>query len=330
MFPASNVSHSPGLTFQEQVYFWRRGLDKLRSKTRFRSVLNKYVLPRKSGRTIQFFRTRDGSANTTATVEGSPGGSGVNLAANVLPVTLTQYSGFGTISDVLEATSFYDMMNELVDHLSYIAALSVDSIARAIFDNSAASASLTAGGTYLRAPDLDAARVTLQNLEVEPYSNGFFKVYMSPMITYDIKNDPAAAGYLDRYKYTMPEDQGLLKAEDRGIFGRINNCEIIELNRVYTAGSPTQYRTYVFGKGCGASVDLEGMAPSDVVDANVQTFKVNTVKAPASGISLYDLEGLVAGGASYKFMWAAALTSGPTGIGGAYRWRKWDTVSSLG
>jgi len=254
MLPASNITSSPGLSVLDQVTWRKRSEHKFRQKTRFLTVYDREILAKNSGRTTVFHRFRDGSASTTPAAEGAPTGSGLTLSANAMPVRLTQYHGYTTISDILDETSFVPIVNEAVDHLSYVAALTVDTICRANIDNSAASFTLTAGGTYLRASDLDAARAQLQVVDVEPREDGYFTTFMSPMVRYDIMNDPGAAGYLDRYKYSMPESNGLLKAEDRGMFGKINGCKIIELNRVYTSGS--NYRTYVFGANMGAAAPM--------------------------------------------------------------------------
>lgn len=324
--PATNLTTSPGLAHQATlINFQMRGMDILRKKTRFRSICDKHTLTKGTGRTMQFYRFSNLSSSSTQTVEGSPG-TGLSLTNKVLAATVSQYSAYMTLSDMLMATSPGDMLNEAVDQLSYMAALSVDNITRAVIDNENSSTNMNPSGTYYKVNDLRAARANLQANDVGFFEDGKYRVFMHPSVFYDVVTDPAAGGLADIAKYTYPKDSALIKTEDRGKVADIADCSVFEVNNVYTSG--TTYRVYVFGKGGVGCVDLEGKAPSDVIDANKERFKINVFRS--SGASVPDPEGLIAGGASYNFAYTTVVKDGPTGIGGVYRYRTSTPTSSLG
>lgn len=324
--PATNLTTSPGLAHQATIInFQMRGMDILRKKTRFRSVCDKHTLQKGTGRTMQFYRMSNLASSSTQTIEGSPG-TGLSLTNKVLAATVSQYSAYITLSDMLMATSPGDMLNEAVDQLSYMAALSTDNITRTVIDNENASTTMTAGGTYFKVNDLRAARASLQAADVPFFDSGKYKVFLHPNVFYDVVTDPAANGLADIAKYTYPKDSALIKTEDRGKVADIADCEVWEVNNVYTS-APT-YRVYIFGKGGVGCVDLEGKGPSDVVDANREQFKINVFRN--SGASVPDPEGLIAAGASYNFAYTTVVKDGPTGIGGVHRFKTFTPTSSLG
>lgn len=324
--PATNLTTSPGLAFQASlINFQLRGMDILRKKTRWRTIADKHTLSKGAGRTMQFYRYQNLAASSTQTVEGSPG-TGLSLTNKVLAATVSQYSAYITLSDMLMATSPGDMLNEAVDQLSYMAALSTDNITRAVIDNENASTTMTASGTYFKVNDLRAARSALQSTDVPFFESGKYRVFLHPYTFYDVVTDPAAGGLADIVKYTAPQSSALIKTEDRGHVADIADCEVFEVNNVYTSGAT--YRVYVFGKGGVGCVDLEGKGPSDVIDANKERFKINIFRS--SGASVPDPEGLIAGGCSYNFAFTTVVKEGPTGIGGSYRFRTFTPTSSLG
>ncbi len=77
--------------------------------------------------------------------------------------------------------------------------------------------------------------------------------------------------------------------------------------------------------GC---VDLEGKGPSDVKDPARQRFKINVVNGGVPSIP--DPEGVIGAAVSYNFVFTSVILDGPAGIGGSFRFRTTDAVSSVG
>jgi hypothetical protein len=142
-------------------------------------------------------------------------------------------------------------------------------------------------------------------------------------------NDPTSNGLADIHKFKgVPSNSPLIKQEDRGWVADIASCRIKESTNIFTTGTPTQYRTYAFGKGGLKKIDLVGRGPSKVTDPKLQKFKINVIQG--NGATLYDPENKIGGAVSYNFVTTGGFVEGPAGIGGNYRSRTIDQVSSLG
>lgn len=325
--PAGTTTSSSGMAHLAQVFYRKKGLDRLQKKFVFRDATMKDTLPKSSGRTIQFYRYNNFAANITPSAEGVVGTS-LSLSSNVLGATVSQYTAFITVSDLLQDTAIDPTVQNASELLGYSAGLSVDTITRRVIDNEFANASLTALGTFARVTDLRNGRSQLQANDVQPMEDGEFFVVMHPFTTYDVVNDPAAGGLADIYKYTMPEKSPLIKYEDRGLVTHVAGSRIVEsTNVLITSGSPNLYRAYMFGRNGVGSVDLEGRGPSDVKDPAKQRFKINVIKGEPS---IVDPEGVIGGAVSYNFVFTCVILQGPTGVSGPYRLRMWDFVSSIG
>ena len=164
-------------------------------------------------------------------------------------------------------------------------------------------------------------------IDVQPFEEGEFLAIMHPYTSYDVVNDPAAAGLADIFKYTNVKDTPLVKYEDRGVVTHVAGCKVIESTNVkVTAGTPNTYRSYVFGLNAVGAVDLEGRGPSDITDPAKQRFKINIVKGEPS---IADPEGIIGAAVSYNFVFTALVLEGPAGIGGSYRYKTLDPESSI-
>jgi N4-gp56 family major capsid protein len=291
----------------------------------FRKPCMKDSIPKASGRTVQWFRYSNLAAQPVPSTEGSVGTPSA-LTSKVVSATVSQYTSFINLSDLLVDTGIDSNVANAAELLGYQAGLTVDTLTRTIFDNEYSSCSLSTLGTYFRVADLRNARHQLQALDVQPLEDGEFAVYMHPFVSFDLVNDPAAGGLADIFKYnTGVKDTPLVKYEDRGTVTHIAGCRVEETTNVKTVSST--YGVYVFGKGAVACVDLEGRGPSNVTDPAKQSFKINTIKGAPS---IVDPEGVIGAACSYNFVFTTAVLEGPTGIGGSYRMKQFRASSSIG
>lgn len=325
--PAGNLTSSAGLAHLANVFYRKKGLDRLQKKFVFRQACMKDMLPRQVGKTVQFFRYSNFSANTTVATEGTVGTS-LSLTSKIVAATVSQYTAFITVSDMLEATALDPVVQSAAELLGYQAGLSVDTITRNVIDAESASTNQALFSTFLRVADLRAARHNLQANDVQPFDDGEFLVFLHPFASYDVVNDPAASGFADIFKYnTDVRNTPLVKYEDRGLLTHVAGCKLIESTNVKTQASPNRYRTYVFGKNGIGAIDLEGKAPSDITDPSKQRFKINIVRGEPS---IADPEGVIGAAVSYNFAFTSVVLEGPAGIGGTYRYKTLDPQSSLG
>jgi N4-gp56 family major capsid protein len=323
--PAGNTTGSASLAHLASVFYRKRGLDRLQKKFQFRQALTDDVLPKMSGRTIQWFRYSNLASSSTPTTEGAVGTS-QSMTSKIVSATVSQYTSFITVSDLLQDTAIDPIVQNASELLGYQGGLTVDTITRTVIDGVYAGCTLTAQGTYLKVADLRNARSQLQAVDVEPMSDGNFLAIAHPFSTYDIVNDPAAGGLADIRKYTNPAV--LNTYQDRGEITVVAGCRLIEsTNVLITAGSPNTYAMYVFGKDGVGGVDLEGRGPNKVVDPKKQRFKINVIPGD---LSVANPEGTIGAAVSYNFLYAVAVLEGPTGIGGSYRLREFRTASSIG
>jgi N4-gp56 family major capsid protein len=324
--PAGNLTSSPGLAHLQNVFIKRKALDRLQKKFRFREACMEDNIPARSGRTVQWFRYDNLAAITTPAEEGSVGTS-QSFSSRVVSATVSEYSAFITVSTLLNETAPDPVLQSAGDLIGYQGGLSVDTITRNVIDADASSTNQNPIATYLTVKDIRASVHGLQGIDVEPFENGQFLVITSPYNSYDIVNDPAANGLADIFKYTNPDKADLVTRQDRGTVASVAGAKIIESTNVYSAGTPTLYRTYVFGKGGWARTSLEGSAPAMVTDPTRQGFNINVVRS--AGPTPYDPAGELGGAVSFRFTYTACGLSGQAGIGGSFRSRTIDAASSI-
>jgi N4-gp56 family major capsid protein len=326
--PAGNLTTSAGLAHLQSIYYKKRALDRLQKKFVFRMACEKDMIPKQVGRSVQFFRYTNFSANTTETTEGTVGSS-LTLSSRILNATVSQYTAFITVSDLLKDTAIDPIVQQAGELLGYQAGLSVDTITRGVIDAESASTNQALLSTYLRVSDLRNARHQMQAVDVQPFDDGEFLVFAHPYATYDLVNDPNAMGLADIGTKYNPgfQQSALVKYEDRGTVAHVAGCKVIESTNVKTQTTPNRYRAYVFGKGAVACVDLEGRGPSDVRDPRKQRFNINVIPGKKQ---IADPEGVIGAAVSYNFVFTNVVLEGPAGIGGSYRYRTLDPQSTIG
>lgn len=326
--PAGNLTSSAGLSHLQAILYRKKALDRLQKKFVFRQACSKDMLQRSSGRTVQFFRYTNFGANVTPTTEGTVGTS-LSLTSKIVQATVSQFSAFITVSDLLEATAIDPVVTNAAELLGYQAGLSVDTITRGVIDAEDVATNQPLLATYLRVADLRNSRHSLQAVDVQPFEDSEFYAFVHPYASYDLVNDPAASGFADIFKYnTNVKETPLVKYEDRGIVTHVAGCKVVETTntKTGTSGGNNTYRAYVFGKNGLACVDLEGKGPSNITDPSKQRFKINVIQG---GPQIPDPEGLIGAAVSYNYVTTSVVLEGPPGIGGQHRFKILDPQSSI-
>ncbi len=328
--PAGNSTGSAGLSHLAAVWYRRKSLDRLQKKFLFREACMDDMLPKMSGKTIQWYRYTNLGASTTPTTEGTVGTSQV-LTSKIVSATVSQYTSFITVSDLLKDTAIDPIVTESASLLGYQGGLTVDTLTRTVIDSVNSGCSLSLQGTYAKTADLRNAVAQLTAVDVEPMdADNLFFVIAHPFVQYDIVNDPSAGGYSDTWKYTDPSGTDLVQGNTtRGQMRKaIAGCKVVTSTNVkVTAGTPNLYRMYVVGKNAIGAVDLEGRGPNKVVDPTKQRFAVKVIQG---GNNIADPEGVIGAAVSYNFVYTTAILEGPTGIGGVFRMKQFDAASSVG
>lgn len=325
--PAGNLTTTASLAHLATVYYDRTALTALRKKFLFWKGVDTRTLPKKSGKTIQFYRYSQLGSNTTAADEGTTGNTSLQLTSGTVSATVAQYADFISFSDMLVDTSIDgDIVAVGADQLGYRAGLTVDCIIRNEVDSVASSISVSLLGDYFSGADGANIRHRMAGLDIRPFPNGTYPALIHPYISYDFIHDPQVGGFMDVAKNAPGSalNDRLFSLEDRGFLGRFNGVEYWESTNVtMTAGSPNTYRCYFFGmEGLGA-IDLAGRGPSRTEDQNSSKFSVNVIQETKPSIA--NPEGKIRAAVSYNFVFVAkVLDTNP------YRLRKIDAPTSLG
>lgn len=328
--PTGMQTTSAGMANLRATYYSDRGLDRLQATTPFREPCSKDMVPKRNGRTIQWFRYNNLSSNTNPTADGTVPTS-QTISNNILGADLSQYSAYISMSTFLTDIALDPVIENASDLLGYQAGLSVNAITRAEIDNFHSSVNVSLLGTYPTAEDIRGGVSRLQGKNVLPLDGGDFLVICHPYTFFDIINDPAANGYADLFKYTTTSNSDTssgynVRAKNFSSFSGVRFCASTTVT--VTSGSPNLYRMYLFGKNGVGTASLEGWSPSEVYDPNVQKFKINVI--PGGKMTPYDPTGEIGGMVSYKFAYVTSVLDGPSGIGGNFRYIDWDCATKLG
>lgn len=309
--PAQMLTTSTGLAGYPTVWYNRRGLDQLKKRFRFYHAAEPDMIPRRSGKTVQWFRYTLLGANTSGDTEGTVGSSN-SLTTTTLSGTVVEYSDFITVSTLLDETALDPIVTNGAEQLGYSAGLSVDSILKAALDGQS-GAVLSPGtiGAFATVDDVRRAKALLEGADVRPKDEKFYEVIMHPYIIYDIKSDNTAGGFIDLMKFAAMGKGGespLFNAPnpfDEPI-GVVDNCRIWATTNVTTSGSAPNvlYSCYVVGRGALGAVDLQGSGPSQVEDPTKQQFRINVIRG---GPQIADPVGTIGAAVSYRYVFLAQI-----------------------
>lgn len=297
--PAINTTQSAGLaSVTTQIFYKKTGLDRLMQTFRFYSAGDADDIPKRSGRTVQWFRFNLLGGNTTPSSEGVVGVP-IPLSSANFNATVEMYSDFTNLSTFLIDTAINDMVAQASEDMSYRAALSVDLTVRTEIESNANAIQPTQGA-YTTAADINAAITFLKAKNVMPREDGGWMMILHPYMTYDLLSDNTAGGFVEVMKYADPN------RFISGEIGRIFNTRIVETTGVATvaggASGNVKYHGYLFGRGGLGVVSLAGRGPNNVVDPRKSTFNVNVIKAQPS---IYDPENQIGAAVAYNYVMVA-------------------------
>lgn len=301
------------------VYYNRRALDQLKKRFRFREATEPDQIPLRSGKTVQFFRYTLLAANTTPSAEGTVG-TPVPVSTTTVSATVSEYSDFCSLSTLLTETAIDPIVQNFSEQLGYRAGLSNDTICRLEFD-SVASSSTDIGtlGAFMTVGDFRRVRALFNGIDLYegPRGRSNFQAILHPYILYDVMSDNTAGGFIDIMKFANPT--ALLE----GQAGRVDQFDIVTSTNVATSGTAPSvlYYAYLIGRGAVGSVDLPGAGPTQVVDPDKQTFKINVIKG---GPNPADPEGQIGSYVSYRFVTVNKILDATN-----YRFRRIKADASL-
>jgi N4-gp56 family major capsid protein len=321
--PAGNITTTAGINHLAIVWYNRRALDQLKKRFRFYNACEPDMVPRRSGKTVQWFRYTLLGANTSPAGEGAVGTSNT-LATTTVSGTVSEYADFITVSTLLDETAIDPIVQNAAEQLGYSAGLSVDTITKAEFDaNSGAKLSPGTIGSFATVDDLRRCRALLEGSDVRPFSDNYYMAIMHPYIIYDVKSDNTAGGYIDLMKWAKPSEFLENANPFDGPVGMIDNVKIWATTNVTTTGSSPNvlYRNYVVGRGAVGAVDLQGSGPSKVEDPSKQQFRINVIRG---GPQIADPSGMIGAAVSYRYVYLVKTLDSTN-----YRYRMFDADASL-
>lgn len=315
--PAGNWTGQGQLSEQATVYYDRRGLDKLKAMLQFVQVFEPRPVPKNVGRTVQWYRFSVGTVDTNPAVDGVVG-SPKALQSNTISATVEEYNDFTSSSQLLEDTDIAPFVDEMVDNMSYEAALSNDTLARIECD-AYSSAQVATIGAYLSAADFKAQTTKMAALNIRPYSDGSWRSIIHPYSRFDLISDNTAGGFIESLKYQAGRE--VLNGE----IGEVGKCRIVETTNVGSSGSAPNvlYNAYIFGYQFGFAADLSGSGPSVIADPKNQRFQTFVTKG---GPSAVDPAGTIGTYVAYRFVTAYKV---PYTSNDQYRFRVIQADASL-
>jgi len=305
--PAGNLTSTGGINHLATVWYNRRALDQLKKRFRFYNAGEPDMVPRRSGKTVQWFRYTLLAANTSAASEGAVGSSNT-LATTTVSGTVSEYADFITVSTLLDETAIDPIVTNAAEQLGYSGGLSVDTLVRNEFDgNSGAVLSPGTLGAFATVDDLRRCKALLEGLDIRPKDERYYYCVLHPYIIYDIKSDNTAGGYIDLMKaaYMGAKDSADFLAGAANPFdepvGVVENIKIWATTNVTSSGSAPNalYSGYVVGRGAVGVVDLQGSGPSKVEDPSKQQFRINVIRG---GPQIADPAGMIGAAVSYRYV----------------------------
>lgn len=334
MVQADNTTTSGGLAHYTRIHYDKKALTTRDSQFHFRRAASKKSMPKYAGRIAQLYRPQDFPVSTQTSKEGIPSGTGLRFKTKGVQLRFSQYTNHCSFSDVLMDTLPDPAIDVVVERMSYMLGHILNTVTRTLLDNVFSSVEYTlisAGDNTFRLGDARALRALSAgiNLKGADDNDNLFWLFIHPYSGYDFVNDPDATGYLDLWKYTMPNQKSLVRSDPNDTVAIISDARIIQTTNVLvTAGTPNKYRGYWIGQEAFATLELDGRRVSDVVDPSKQRFRMNIVRNPE--LSPFDPSGKIGGFVSYNVLFGTGILEGPASIGGSYRIWEFDAESALG
>jgi N4-gp56 family major capsid protein len=244
--------------------------------------------------TLTFVNVADLPINSTPLTEGTAP-SKRSLTIGTVSVSAAQYGDVESITDVAKVKSPIEIVDIASERLSRQAAESIDQITRDVIAAGGtpfyANAKTTRAGldssSQVKAIDLRKLRTVMFKNKIPPFSDGYYRLWVSPLVGYDIRNDTASTGgWVDVNKYSNPDV--LL----RGELGRMEGFRIMEVVNAPTFSSSVTVQASI------ALGDIKGWGVGDIQTLN--TYHVAPGGDHADFLAQEELVG-------WKVMWGVAV-----------------------
>ena len=260
----TNLTSTSGLSDSMQTYYDKKLLLTAKPNLVHQMYGQKVILPKNSGKSIQFRKWTPFAALTTPLVEGTVP-NGQSLAMTSVTAEINQYGGYVAVSDLLDMTALDPVINDSVELMGDQGGLSIDTLVReelskvanVQYANGKTKRSELDATCKLTVDEVRKAVRTLKKNKAPQFirgGKGHYVAIVSPETTYDLQSD---ALWQDVSKYSAAEQ--IFQGEIGKLFGVV----FVETSeaKVFTgeegAGSKPVASTLVFGKNAYGVVDLE-------------------------------------------------------------------------
>jgi len=323
VFPVGNGSNSQTIATANRVQTRKKALSVLEKSLHFTEVAKPDQFERQNGKIVEFYRPANFSDATLVPTTETDLGTGLTYGNRIVRASMGNYTDYVMFTTAQLDFSPTPDLNDAADRLGYRGAKRVDDLMRACIDAEYEGMKVTALATYFTMRDCRNIRHRFKNSSIPGQSKfgGMYPCIASPVVTYDLTNDPTSGGFIDVNKYQRSASTPVTKypVNDDHLTD-VANCYIIESNNVYTRTSSniTYYRTYFFGDEGFAASTLNIKAPPLEQNSPMKArFTINTVTSGQP--TKDDPEGLIGGFASYNIYFAPLCLDGNQYTGGTYR-----------
>lgn len=264
----TNLTTATGISPTMQTYYDRKLLMNAKPNLVHHKFGQQVMLPKNSGKTIQFRKWTPFAAVNTPLTEGVVP-DGQTLEMSTVSGQIEQYGGYVAVSDMLDLTALDPVINDSVELMGDQGGLSVDTIVRDIMaegtnvqyagaKTSRAALSWTAESQdKLTVDEIRKAVRTLKKNRAPQFvrgGKGYYVAVVGPETTYDLQSDPI---WQDVSKYSAAEQ--IFDGEIGKLFGVIF-VETTQAKIFENAGADGRDvgATFVFGKNAYGVIDVEG------------------------------------------------------------------------
>lgn len=246
------------------------------------------VVPKGEGKTVVWNRYTNPSAKTSALTEGTdPTPSG--LSATLISATISQYGNFEQVTDILSLTSIDNTIASAVDLLAYEAALSIDTIIRAIvvagttvnYASGVANRTSITATAVTTVQDVRKAVRSLKTQNAMPMQGGTYMAVIHPSVEYDLQGD---TNWVTAVAYTTMGVDRIYNGEVGKLYGvRFLNSTQAPILTGSGSAATNVYQSMFFGQEAFGVSELQNL--STFVDS----------PSPRSTLRLYSDVGWKAG-----------------------------------
>lgn len=264
----TNLTTATGISPTMQTYYDRKLLMNAKPNLVHHKFGQQAVLPKNSGKTIQFRKWTPFAAVNTPLTEGViPDGQTLEMAT--VSGQIEQYGGYVAVSDMLDLTALDPVINDSVELMGDQGGLTIDTIVRDVIvtgTNVQYAGGKTSRDTLtfttetqdkLTVDEIRKAVRTLKKNRAPQFvrgGKGYYVAIVGPETTYDLQSDPI---WQDVSKYSAAEQ--IFDGEIGKLFGVI----FVETTqtKIFTgagANGRDVAATLIFGKNAYGVIDVEG------------------------------------------------------------------------